>query len=60
MYITFRSSEEALAIRRIFSLVDMLIKTKFQIAQMFLKLVYFGSKILIVSIKICFNAIYHL
>ena len=50
----------ALAIRRIFSLVDMITKPKFSNALMFLKLDCFGSKICIESIKICFKAIYHL
>ena len=48
-------NEEALAIRHIFSLVDMITKQNFQIALMFIKIgKYFGSKICIVSIKICF------
>ena len=39
----------------------MITKIKFlEIALMFLKLVYFGSKICIVSIKICFKAFHHL
>ena len=50
----------ALAIRRIFSLVDMITNLNFQIVQMFLKLVCFGSKICIDSIKIGFKAIHHL
>ena len=59
--------EEALPIRRIFSLVDMFTKAKFsclqklnfQIALMILKFVCLGS-ICIVSIKIRFKAIHHL
>ena len=46
--------------RRIFSLVDMIAKPKFEIALMFLKLVCSGSKIYIESIKIGFKAIHHL
>ena len=54
-----RACEEALAIRRVFSLVDMITNTKFYTALLFLKLVRFGSKICIVSMKIRFKAIYH-
>ena len=50
--------EEALAIRRIFSLFDMITKLNFQIALMILKFVCLGSKICIVSIKIRFKAIH--
>ena len=49
----------ALAIRRIFFLVGMIIDTKFKIDLVFLKLVWFGSKICIVSIKIRFKVIYY-
>ena len=52
--------KEALAIRCVFSLVDIITNTKFSnCTVMFLKLVRFGSKICKVSIKICFKAIYH-
>ena len=44
-----------LAIRRIYSLVDMI-----KVALMFIKLVYFGSKICIVGNKIRFKATHHL
>ena len=54
------TNERALAIRCIFSLVDMIIKTKFSNRLMFLKLVYFGSQICIVSIKLCSKEIHHL
>ena len=47
----------ALAIRRIYSLVGMITDTKFKIDLVFLKLVWFGSTICIVSIKIRFKAI---
>ena len=50
----------ALAIRRIFSLVDRLQNLNFQIALIYLKLDCFGSKICIESIKIGFKAIHHL
>ena len=47
---------------RIFSLVEMITNENlnFQVALMFLKLVCFGSKICIKSIKIGFKAIHHL
>ena len=50
----------ALAIRRIFSLVDIFTKPKFSNCPNVLKLVCFGSKICIESIKIGFKAIHHL
>ena len=53
-------SKGALAIRRIFSLVDMIENLNFQIALMFFKLDCFGSKICIESIKIGFKAIHRL
>ena len=56
---TTKLNEEALAIRCIFSLVDM-IKLNFQIALMILKFVCLGSIICIVSIKISFKAVHHL
>ena len=43
--------KEALAIRHIFSLVDMITKAKFQKALMILKFVCLGSIICIVSIN---------
>ena len=49
-----------LAIRRVFSLVDMIIKPKFSNCPNVLKLDCFGSKICIESIKIGFKAIHHL
>ena len=52
-----RAQQGALAIRRIFPLVGMITKPNFQIALMFLKLVCFGSKISIKSIKIGCKAI---
>ena len=57
---SFNEIKGALAIRRIFSLVDMIKNLNFQIALMFLKLNCFGSKISIASIKIGFKAIHHL
>ena len=51
-------AQGALAIRRIFSQVDMITNTKFSNFRMFLKLVWFGSKVCIVSIKICFKVIH--
>ena len=52
--------KEALAIRHIFSLVDMITKAKFQKALMILKFVCLGSIICIVSIKMRFKLIHHL
>ena len=49
-----------LAIRRIFSKVDMIQNLNFQIALIFLKLDCFGSKICIESIEIGFKATHHL
>ena len=56
----YKYAKGALAIRRIFSLVDMITNLNFQIALMFLKLDCFGSKICIENIKIGFQAIHHL
>ena len=53
-------TKEALAIRRIFSRVDMVTKAKFSNALMTLKLVCLGSIICIVSIKIRYKTIHHL
>ena len=53
------SVKEALAIRHVFSIVNMIQPPNFQTALLFLKLVRFGSKICKVSIKIRFKAIYH-
>ena len=50
----------ALAIRRIFSLVDMITKPKFSNCPNVFEIGRFGSKICIESIKICFKAIHHL
>ena len=51
--------KEALAIRRIFSLVDMITKAKFSNSPNDLKFVCLGSIIFIVSIKILFKVIHH-
>ena len=50
--------KEALAIRRLFSLVDMITNTKFSNCTLVFKLVWFSSNICKVSIKIRFKAIY--
>ena len=56
-----RGFKGALAIRRIFSLVDMIKKPKFSnCPNVFLKLDSFGSWMYIESIKIGFKAIHHL
>ena len=60
VYLVYINTKEALAIRRIFSLVDMITKAQFQIALMILKFVCLGSIICIVSIQIRFKAIHHL
>ena len=52
--------KEALAIRRVFSLVDMITNAKFTNSPMNLEFVCLGSIICIVSIKIRFKAIHHL
>ena len=54
------TKEGALAIRRIFSLVDMITKPKFSNCPNVFKIGLFGSKICIESIKIGFQAIHHL
>ena len=53
-------AKEALAIRRIFSLVDMITKAKFSNSPYDFKFVCLGNIIRIVSIKIRFEAIHHL
>ena len=55
-----RACKGALAIRRIFSLVDMITKPKFSKCRNVFKLDFFGSKICIESIKIGFKEIHHL
>ena len=52
--------KEALAIRRIFSLVDMITKAKFSNSPNDFNIVCLGSIICIVSINIHFKAIHHL
>ena len=52
--------KEALEIRRIFSLVNMITKAKFSNSPNDFKIVCLGSIIYIVSIKIRFKAIHHL
>ena len=52
--------KEALAIRRIFSLVDMITKAKFSNSPYDFKIVCLCSIICIVSIKIRFKVIHHL
>ena len=52
--------EGALAIRRMFSLVDIITKPYFSNSLMFLKLDFSGSKICIESIKIGFKEIHRL
>ena len=53
-------SKGALAIRRIFSLLDKIAHIKFSNCLKVFKLVWFGKKMCVVTYKICFKAIHHL